>query len=216
MTEFTTLLVDVVETWGPWALFVMAIAETSFVTGLVVPSGAAAAVASALSRDEPATILAITAAVAAGGWIGDMIGFAIGRWSGPRLQESSGWAGGILRRHEATMGRFLGRHPLYSVTVARLVSFVRTLMPLSAGMSGMRPATYVVFELVGVLLWTALYVGIGVLAGESWEQVTSLVGTGWVVVFTVGGLILWLRSRRQRAGSRGGEDRSPAPGGSGT
>jgi membrane protein DedA with SNARE-associated domain len=206
VTDLTALLVDLVEAYGPWALFVMAIAETSFVTGLVVPSGAAASVAAALSRDDPPTLVAIGASVVAGGWIGDMTGFWIGRRAGPTLLESRGWAGEILRKNEATVGRFLGRHPLYSVTLARLVSFVRTLMPLSAGMSGMRTRTYIPFEALGVVLWAGLYVGIGVLAGESWERVTSMVGTGWLVVFSVVGLVLWSRARGRRT--------APAPAGS--
>jgi membrane-associated protein len=209
VTDLTALLVQVVEAYGPWALFVMAIAETSFVTGLVVPSGAAAAVAAALSRSDPPTLVAIAVSVVAGGWIGDMIGFWIGRRTGPALLESRGWAGGILRKNEATVGRFLGRHPFYSVTVARLVSFVRTLMPLSAGMSGMRTATYLIFELPGVVVWAALYVGIGVLAGESWERVTSMVGTGWLLVFAAAGLVMWIRARRHRAAA--GEAGEGAP-----
>lgn len=198
MADFGPLLAQILDTWGPGALFVLAILETSFVTGLVVPSGTAAAFAAAVSRDDPATLLAVTVATAAGGWVGDAVGFGIGRWGGPRLKEGPRWTGKALRRHQATAGRFLGRHPLYSVTVARLVSFVRTLMPLSAGMSGMGVATYFAFELPGVVLWTALYVGIGVLAGESWQLVSSLVGAGWLALFAVAGAVLWHRTRRSR------------------
>jgi membrane-associated protein len=198
MEDLVVLLGRILETWGPWALFVLAILETSFVTGLVVPSGTAAAFAAAVSRNDPATLVAITVATVAGGWVGDVLGYGIGRWTGPRLLEHPGWVGRMLRRHKLEADRFLGRHPVYSVTVARLVSFVRTLMPLSAGMSSIPPVTYLVFELPGVLLWATLYVGIGVLAGESWQRVSSMVGAGWVVFFAVIGVVIWLRSRRAR------------------
>lgn len=197
MQELGPFLAEILVTWGPWALFVLAILETSFVTGLVVPSGTAAAFAAAVSRGEPETLVAIAVATTAGGWVGDVLGYGIGRWSGPRLLESRGWVGTVLRRHQETMGRFLGRHPVYSVTVARLVSFVRTLMPLSAGMSGMKPVTYLAFELPGVVGWAALYIGIGVLAGESWRLVSSMVGAGWLLLFVGVGLVFWAKARRK-------------------
>lgn len=200
MGDFGGFLAQIVETWGPGALFVLAILETSFVTGLVVPSGTAAAFAAAVSRNDPHTLLAITAATVAGGWVGDALGYFIGRSAGPPLMDRRGWVGSVLRRHRATGGRFLGRHPLYSVTVARLVSFVRTLMPLSAGMTGIRPVAYFTFELPGVILWAALYIGIGILAGESWQLVTSMVGAGWLALFAGAGVVLWFRTRRRGVG----------------
>lgn len=202
MGDMGPLLAQILDTWGPWALFGLAVLETSFVTGLVVPSGMAGAFAAALSRDDPATLAAIAVALVAGGWLGDALGYGVGRWSGPRLREGKGWTGRALERHEATAGRFLGRRPLYSVTGARLVSFVRTLMPLSAGMSGMRASVYFTFELPGVLLWTALYLGIGIVAGESWQVVSSVVGAGWLALFLAAGAVLWLRGRARRG--RGG------------
>jgi membrane protein DedA with SNARE-associated domain len=202
MHEFGLILSQILDSWGPWALFVLAILETSFVTGLVVPSGTAAAFAAAVSRDDPATLAVITLATAAGGWVGDLLGYLIGSWTGPRLLESRGWVGSVLRKHQATAGRFLGRRPVYSVTLARLVSFVRTIMPLSAGMSGMKPLPYLVFELPGVLLWAVLYVGIGILAGESWQLVSSLVGAGWMVLFGAVGFVIWLRARASRSGAK--------------
>lgn len=201
MGEAAALLQQLVADHGAWALFALAVLETSFVTGLVVPSGTAAAFAAGVSRDDPTVLLTILVFTTVGGWVGDVLGYAIGRAGGPRLIEGEGWVGNVMRRHQATAGRFLGRHPLYSVTVARLVSFVRTVMPLSAGMSGMAPATYLAFQLPGVVIWALLYVGIGILAGESWQLASSIVGGGWLVLFTLAGAVLWFRTRR-----RGGRD----------
>lgn len=196
MGNLETVLAQILDSWGPAALFGLAVLETSFITGLAVPSGTAAAFAAALSRDDPATLLTIAVALTTGGWVGDAVGYGLGRWGGPRLLEGKGWTARGLRRHQATAGRFLGRHPLYSVTVARLVSFVRTVMPLSAGISGMRAPTYFTYELPGVVLWAALYLGIGILAGESWQLVSSLVGGGWLLLFAGVGAVLWHRGRR--------------------
>jgi membrane protein DedA with SNARE-associated domain len=129
--------------------------------------------------------------------VGDLTGYAIGRASGERLREGGGRVARTLRRHDRTLGRFLGRHPVFSVTGARLVAFVRTLMPISSGMARLPVSQFVLFDIPGVLLWLALYMGIGWLAGESWRTVSSLVGAGWALIFAVVGGLLWIRARRR-------------------
>lgn len=98
---------------------------------------------------------------------------------------------------------FFGRHPFFSVTLARLVAFVRTLMPMGAGMARISFPVYLVYEVPGLLAWAALYVGIGVVAGESWQQVSGLVGAGWIALFIVAALIVRFRSSRVSASAKG-------------
>lgn len=185
-----------------WILFLLAMLETSFVTGLLVPAGIATSIATVLALEEGTSLSMVAIAAVAGGALGDSIGFWIGRAGRDRLQQGRGMGGRVLRRHQRTLGRFLGRHPAYSVTVARLVSMVRTLMPMAAGMTELRYGRFVAYEAVGVGAWAAMYMGIGFLAQESLERVTWLVGLGWGVVFLVAGMVLWGRKRRRTRGKR--------------
>lgn len=190
------MLPDLLARFGPPFLFLLAILETSFVTGLVVPSGMMAALAMAVADQTGAPILPIVIATVSGGFVGDVLGYGIGRRAGESLREGQGWASRTLRRYEATAGRILGGHPVYSVTVARLVSFARSLMPLNAGMSRIPFPTYLLLEIPGLLGWAALYLSIGLLAGRSWAVVSSLVGTGWLVLFCAVGAVYWWRGGR--------------------
>lgn len=192
------VLPDLLARFGPALIFVLAVLETCFVTGLVVPSGTVAAFAVAAADQSGVTLVPIAVALVIGGFVGDLIGYAIGRRAGERLLVGQGWVARALRRYEATGGRLLSRHPVYAVTVARLVSFVRTLMPLNAGMSGIPPVKYIALEIPGLLAWAALYLSIGVLAGRSLALVSSLVGVGWVVLFASVGLVFWIRARSSR------------------
>lgn len=192
-----TRLPELVALYGPWVLFVLAVLETSFVTGLVVPSGMATAFATVLAQAGELGYVEVALAAGLGGWAGDMLGYGIGRRGGERLREGRGWVARALRRHDRRLGSFLGRHPLYSVTLARLVAFVRTLMPMSSGMARVPARRFVTYDVPGVVLWVALYMGIGLAAGRSWETVSSVVGVGWATLFAVAGAILWLRARRR-------------------
>ncbi len=183
--------------YGPWLLFTMAVLETCFVTGLVVPSGLATSIATVLALQGQIGLAEVVVAALAGGWVGDAVGFWIGRAVGEQVFSGEGRFGRVVARRHATVSRFFGRHPVYSVTLARLVSFVRTLMPMAAGMSGLRFSTYLVYELPGVVGWMLLYVGVGLLAGESWELATRIVGVGGAVAFAAVGLVMWLAVRRR-------------------
>lgn len=198
MEPFTATAFELVATHGPWVLFLMAVAETCFVTGLVVPSGVATSIGTVLALQGDASLPAILAAAVLGGFVGDSLGFWVGKRGGEWLRHGEGWPARAYRRHARTAAPFFGRHPVYSVTVARLVSFVRTLMPMAAGSTPLRYRSFLVYEIPGVLAWAAMYGAIGFLARESWQRATSIVGVGWTAVFAVAGLALWIRSRRRR------------------
>jgi membrane protein DedA with SNARE-associated domain len=195
----STVLLDLIASYGPGLLFLMAILETCFVTGLVVPSGVATSVATVLAGQGVLSYQEVGLAAVCGAWAGDSIGYWVGRRWGLRLLPSRGRFGAAVRRAHERSSRFFGRHPFYSVTVARLVSFVRTLMPMGAGSSGLSYRRYLTFELPGVITWAAMYMAAGALAGESWEKVTQLMGAGWVVIFAAAGLALWVLHRRRRS-----------------
>lgn len=210
-------LVVLIEQWlpvyGPWLLFAMAVLETCFVTGLVVPSGLATSIGTVLASQGQIQLVPVVLAALAGGWVGDVLGFWIGRATGESVLHGDGpFARAVARRHE-TLSRFFGRHPVYSVTVARWVSFVRTLMPMAAGMSRLRFSTYLLYQLPGVVGWVALYVAVGLLAGESWEVATRIVGVGGAAAFAVAGAVLWLTVRLRRGQARAGDGAAAVGGG---
>lgn len=191
---------------GPWLLLLLAILETCFVTGLVVPSGLATSAATILVLEGTMTFEPVVAAAVTGGFLGDTIGFWIGRVWGERvLHQDSRWSR-LLGERRRELDDLFSRHPVYSVTTARLISFVRTVMPMAAGMSGMSYRRYVPYEIVGLVGWVAIYVAIGFAGREGWQIATQVVGVGGAVAFAVGTVIaLYVaRRRRRRSGSERG------------
>ena len=202
-----------VESGGPWALLVLTAAETVFLTGLVVPASVATAFGAFLAAEGLLSLPAVAAFAATGALLGDNLGFWIGRRYGPGLLRGDGRFRALARRHEARTDALFRGHPIYAVTFARLVSFVRTLMPLAAGMSSIGYARYVVYDVLGVLGWLTAYCAAGYLAGQSWRWVAGVMGTGWAVAFAVGGLVWWwiARRRRLRAGEPPALERALVP-----
>lgn len=190
--------------YGPWVLFALAVLETCFITGLVVPSGMATSFATALAVEGELALAPILLAAGVGGAVGDSLGFWIGRRWGMRVLQGESRMARTARVRHARLSDFFERHPIYSVTVGRLISFARTLMPMAAGMSDLRYRTFLVYQLAGLAGWVAIYAGIGWIAGESWEAVARWVGMGGAVTFVLAGLVLWAvwRARRGRNTAR--------------
>jgi len=201
MDPIGAYLLQLLPLYGPWLLFGLAVLETCFITGLVVPSGMATSFATALAVEGGVELGPMLVAAAAGGALGDTAGYWIGRKWGLRLMEGRGRLARVTRARHARLAEFFGRHPVYSVSVGRLISFARTVMPMAAGMSGLSYRTFLFYELFGLVSWLTLYTGIGLLAGENWEVVARWVGAGGAALFVVGGMVLWIVWQARRARS---------------
>ena len=84
------MFLDLVVVHGPWIVFLLAILETSFVTGLIAPSGVATSIATGIALEEGSSVLPVVLAALAGGAIGDNVGFWIGRSWRERWVSGSG------------------------------------------------------------------------------------------------------------------------------
>lgn len=210
MDAVTGPLFEQLAAYGPWLLFALAVLETCFLTGLFVPSGVATSVATVLALEGSLELPSVIAAALAGGAVGDSLGYWVGRFTGERFLTGKGRWSRLVRRHDGDLGRFFGRHPAYSVSLARMVSFVRTLMPMTAGMSEIPYPRYLAYELAGLVACVAIYVSIGALAQESWELATQVVGVGGAVAFAVAGAVLWTAFRRRHR-QRRAASRQPSP-----
>jgi membrane protein DedA with SNARE-associated domain len=130
--------------------------------GLPLPSGLSMVVAGSLAAqgrmDWPlASVLAVTASV-----LGDLIGYGLGRVFGRELLDRRAHWLGLTPDRRARVERLVGRWGALSVLLSRsLVSFLSSAVNLVAGASRYRLAGFVAFAIVGRLVWTSAYLGLG-------------------------------------------------------
>jgi len=178
-------------------VFLLTFLETSFITGFFVPAGVATSIATGLAVEEGASVLPVALAALAGGGLGDSVGFWIGRAGGERWLSGRGSFARRVQSAKARASAYLSGKPFLSVTVARVISFVRTIMPLAAGSSGLPYVRFLPYDALGLLLWCALYVAIGAGAGEGWVLAIRVFDT-WMVVLGVAAIFgIWLVLRRR-------------------
>ena len=183
---------------GPWVVFVVVAVETAAFVGLLVPAEATVLIAAFLADRGYFEFGDIAAAALGGALLGDQCGYLLGRLGGTRMvahDSRSAWS-----RYEPAASGLFRRHSALSVTLARFLSFVRTLMPWFAGMSRMPYGRYLVFDLLGVLGWGLGSIALGYVVGESWRLAASTLGTvsGITIgVLAVVGLVFLYHKRRR-------------------
>ena len=185
---------------GPWVVFIMTFAETAFIIGLVLPAEPTIIAACLLSLEGHFGLGGVVAATLAGGALGDTCGFWLGRKEGRRLLRGSGRIREMARNQEIRTSRLIQRHWVFAVSVGRMISFVRTLMPLMAGMSELPYRRFLAYDLLGVALWGAGSILLGVGAAAGWQRVRDDLGPWWAAAVVMLAVALWglLKARRIR------------------
>jgi len=188
-----------VSLYGPWVVLLMTFAETGFLIGLVLPAGPTIVFGCVLAVQGHFSFWWVAAFTVLGGFLGDNLGFFWGRHAGRSILEGKGRLSRAAARHWDKADNLFGRHPVYAVSFARLISFVRTLMPIAAGTSHLRYRSFLLYDVMGVAVWATAHLVVGYVAGESWERVVALMGLGWAVLFAGAGAVLWVIHKRRRA-----------------
>lgn len=166
--------------YGYWVVFAGILLES---TGLPLPGESlmiAAAVYAATTGHM--NIFLIVPLAALGAICGDQIGYGFGRWIGVALLQRWGRRFG-LSDDRLALGRFLfRRYGGWVVFLGRFVAFLRTFAALLAGANRMAWHSFLLWNALGGIGWTALY-GFGAYGlGEGVQRLSGPVGIGLGVV----------------------------------
>lgn len=201
-------LTEALITLGPWVVLLMTFAETAFITGFFVPALPTIMLACLLALEGHFGLGGVVLATVSGGALGDSTGFWVGRRGGRRLLEGGGRIRELARRGERRTTAIMDRHSLLGVSLARCVSFVRTLMPLTAGMSNLGYRRFLLYDMLGVAVWAAGSILVGVGAAAGWRRVRDDLGPWWAAGAVLVVAVVWsiLKIRRMMSSRRGGWD----------
>ena len=94
------------------------------------------------------------------------------------------------------------RHDRGIIFFGRFLPGLRTLISLPAGIARMRLGTFLLFTLLGTLAWNSILIGAGVLLGQNWERILSLVDRYetffWIIIVILVALFVVQRVRKLR------------------
>ena len=127
----------------------------------------------------------------AGAVIGDQIGYVLGRWGGHRFTER------IRRRRNgleklAQAQAFAKRWGAAGIFLTRwLITPLGPWLNLTSGMTGYPWIRFLVWDLLGEVLWVVLYVMLGMLFSDRVQALAEVLGNlAWVIVGLIAAVIL--------------------------
>ena len=180
----------------------MIFAETGLVVTPFLPGDsllfAAGALAATGTLSLPLVLILITSAAI----LGNAVNYALGRTIGPRVfaaSDGTGWHSKLLnRKHLERAHELFEKHGAIAVISSRFAPIIRTFVPFVAGAAAMPAPKFLLYNVVGAVLWTALCVGAGVLFGNVpiVKNNFSMVALGIVAVSLLPMAIEILRARR--------------------
>ena len=149
----------VIQQYGVWIyfiLFVVVFLETGVVVTPFLPGDSLLFAAGALSaRGDLAVgwlfMLLLLAAV-----LGDTVNYSIGHIVGPRAFHGQNRF--FRREHLDRTHQFYARHGGKTIVFARFIPIIRTFAPFVAGIGRMSYGQFVIYNVLGGLLWTVLFV----------------------------------------------------------
>jgi membrane protein DedA with SNARE-associated domain len=193
-------LIAHIHPYGYIILGVITVLEASAFLGILVPGDTVVILSGFLAAQGKMKLPLIVAIASLGGIIGDNIGYVIGRRFGLPFLDRYGKRLHIKERHTRRAERFFQRHGGASVVLGRFVAYIRTFIPVLAGVSRMDYKIFLAYNIVGGILWATVYSAAGYFFGNSWKLISHVLGVTGAVLFLLAciavGVYITIRRRR--------------------
>lgn len=175
LTQFFERLRDLpalVQWAGYVGLTLIIFAETGLLVGFFLPGDSLLVTAGLLAADPSfgLNVWLLGGILTVAAIVGDTVGYNVGKATGPRIftrEDSLFFHKDHLLRAQA----FYEKHGGKTIIIARFMPIVRTFAPVVAGVGRMKYRSFIVYNVVGGVLW-----------------IWSMLLTGWVLARTVPGV----------------------------
>ncbi|MET4619334.1 membrane-associated protein [Arthrobacter sp. 2762] len=161
-------------------VFALVFAEDALFIGFVIPGETAAVVGGVFASRGSLPLWGMILVVISAAILGDTVGYEIGKHLGPRIMALK-----LLDKRRTQLQKaedFLARRGGLAVFLGRFTAFFRAVMPALAGLSRMPYRRFAVWNFTGGIIWGALFVTLGFVAGNSYEELAHAVGRGAALV----------------------------------
>ncbi len=147
------LLTTVLTGWlGYAALFAIVFSETGLLVGFFLPGDSLLFTVGVVAGAGHLDIVAVNLLLMAAAVIGDGVGYALGRRTGPAIFDRSD-SRLFRREHLLRTQAFYEKHGGKTIIYARFVPIIRTFAPFVAGVAAMRYPRFLSFNVFGGIGW---------------------------------------------------------------
>jgi membrane-associated protein len=196
-------LAEIIAEYGVWTnliLFLIVFAETGLVVTPFLPGDSllfAAGTFAALGSLDPALLILLLSAAAI---LGDTVNYWVGAYIGPRA--FSGEIRWLRKEYLDRTHAFYEKHGGKTIILARFIPIIRTFAPFVAGVGTMTYSRFLLYNVVGGIVWVSLFVLAGYYFGNlpAVRQNFTYVILAIIALSVMPIVVEFLRARR-RAGA---------------
>ncbi len=217
LIDLTDWVIDVIDKLSYVGVALLVALENVFPP---IPSEIVLPFAGVVSRRAGATLPGMVVAATIGSVVGALVLYGIAAAIGPdRLHHFVERYGRWFRITMADIERaerWFDRRAVVAVLLGRCVPLIRSLVSIPAGFRRMRMATFLVYTVVGSLVWNSGLISAGYILGEEdrWRRIEDVMSYAqYVVVLGILGAVGWFvwsrfasPEARHQARERGRDD----------
>ena len=148
----------IVRSMGLWSyalLFAVVFIETGVVVMPFLPGDSLLFAAGSIAALGSFQVVWLWALMALAAILGDTANYWIGHFVGPRVfREDVRW---LKREYLERTQKFYEKHGGKTIFLARFIPIIRTFAPFVAGIGRMRYGYFITYNVVGGLVWTAIF-----------------------------------------------------------
>ncbi len=116
-------------------------------------------------QNEPIELVLAMAMLVVAAFLGNVVGYEIGRKLGPPLYERNGRV--LKKKYFDQTAAFFDKHGSKALVIGRFVPFVRTFVTVVAGVTQMNRRRFFVWSAVGAMLWIITITLLGYFLGAA-------------------------------------------------
>ena len=184
-------------------LILIIFAETGLMIGFFLPGDSLLFLAGMFTAsghihptDSPVTsLLVLVGSLMAAAVVGDQVGYLIGRKMGRSLfnRPASRF---FNPKHIHQTKAFYDRHGGKTIMIGRFIPIVRTFAPVVAGVTELEYRRFVVYNVIGGVVWIASMTCLGYLVGEYVRNYIKFVTIGIILISVIPIITTWWKERR--------------------
>lgn len=146
-------------------LFLIVFAETGFVITPFLPGDSLLFAAGALAASGQLNLGIVFLLITIAAILGDTINYHIGKFLGPQMfKKEDSWF--FHKDHLVKAEGFYEKHGGKTIILARFIPIIRTFAPFVAGIGKMSYGKFITYNIVGGILWSAIFIFGGYLFGN--------------------------------------------------
>ncbi|KEI95408.1 hypothetical protein N494_16650 [Clostridium botulinum A2B7 92] len=190
----------IIQNYGVWTyalIFLIIFCETGLVITPFLPGDSILFATGAFAAAGSLKMLMLFVVFYLAAVIGDTVNYHIGQKVGTKILEKED-VKYINKEYLKKAHTFYKKHGSMAIVVGRFIPIIRTFVPFVAGIGEMSYSKFIIYNLLGGLLWVALFLGGGYLFGDLpfIKQHFSYILVAIIIISIIPGVIVFIREKR--------------------